>query len=331
MGVGEAWYGKSLAALSEEEFQQLREEKMRKKGPDPNAPLKSNAVLIVGNMKSIGQWIAFDLLEKGFTVRVACSDEKEGVAIFGLSGINVDMLPLSSSSDDKAYARALQGTQAIVFCANFEPPSFLKKNAGNEETDIAFKMLQMCTKTRRGGGVCDVKKVVMLSREWPWASELPRSSSNPFASLFGSGQQLDSPALAPFRATHAALEEATRNAGLEYMIVRAPPNVIMSREGARLDLMLLQANEPGKDSAAAKEGRAIAAAAQEGGLSVGVLDLAEASVQALIQDGDIPHTLIHTTHYSHTHTRINIYAPNIFRAQHFPCLQAIRLKTHEKH
>ena len=36
------------------------------------APLRPNSILVLGSMDSIGQWVAYDLVEKGFSVRV-CS------------------------------------------------------------------------------------------------------------------------------------------------------------------------------------------------------------------------------------------------------------------
>lgn len=48
---------------------------------------------------------------------------------FGLPGINIDMIELTDRSPDKKYARAVQESQAIVFCDCLDPtPSlFLNK------------------------------------------------------------------------------------------------------------------------------------------------------------------------------------------------------------
>ena len=44
--------------------------------------LKKNAILVLGGMHDISQWIAFDLGEKGFNVRVAVSDRKKAIDIY---------------------------------------------------------------------------------------------------------------------------------------------------------------------------------------------------------------------------------------------------------
>ena len=43
-------------------------------------------------MNQIGQWVAFELNEKGFQIRVACSDKQYAIKIFGLD--NVDIVEL---------------------------------------------------------------------------------------------------------------------------------------------------------------------------------------------------------------------------------------------
>lgn len=91
-GGGEAFYGKRLSTLSEEDYQK---EMLKRSQSDTsveqksmlNKEFKNNAILVVGNPSSdVLQWSVFDLLEKGFAVRLAFldCDRKGAVRIFGL-------------------------------------------------------------------------------------------------------------------------------------------------------------------------------------------------------------------------------------------------------
>jgi hypothetical protein len=104
-GNGEFFYGKRTSDLSEEEFV---EKTGGSKIPDDDGPLRENAILIVGGIETMAQWIAFDLAEKGFTIRIACEDRKNAIEWFGLPGNNVDIISLTSSSTDEKFARAVQ-------------------------------------------------------------------------------------------------------------------------------------------------------------------------------------------------------------------------------
>ena len=51
-------------------------------------PLKDNAILIHGDPSvDVLQWIALDLLEKGFQVRISCKDRSTAIKAFGLPGV----------------------------------------------------------------------------------------------------------------------------------------------------------------------------------------------------------------------------------------------------
>jgi hypothetical protein len=71
--------------------------------PDNEKVLKDNAILIFGSLNQIGQWVAFELNEKGFQIRVACSDKQEAIKIFGLN--NVDVVELKEGASEELYAR----------------------------------------------------------------------------------------------------------------------------------------------------------------------------------------------------------------------------------
>ena len=71
-GAGEAWYGKKKSDLSDDEVIEIENKQMPRKEVSDDE-LKTNAVLIVGDVKSlgaIGDWVGFDLAAKGFNIRV---------------------------------------------------------------------------------------------------------------------------------------------------------------------------------------------------------------------------------------------------------------------
>lgn len=280
-GAGEAFYGRRQSDLSEEEFQ---EKKALTEKPlfDEDAPLRGNAILVVGGLESIGQWVAYDLAEKGFAVRVVSPSRKDATEVFGLPGTNVDMLELRAESSEEAFFKAIEGAQAVVMCGNF-----LQSSRGGEEDGLQRGLLRVIAKARAGGGTravakLDVKKVVCVSRVVPWAEASKKGLSfDRLLDLFGANTAVDDPR---FVAQHTAMEEGVRASGLEYVVVRAPPVVDECREGASEDLLLLQAEDGGSTPQASLSRRIAAVAGDAGGLSVGYLDLAECIVQSLIQD-----------------------------------------------
>lgn len=95
-------------------------------------------------------------------------------------------------------------------------------------------------------------------------------------SLFGTDSlSLSDSKYDDFRAIHSQFEDKIRSmcnqvSGVEYAILRAPPRVDAIRDGGQNPILLLQ------------EGENIVNKADT--LRIGMLDLAEAAVQTLIQD-----------------------------------------------
>ena len=131
-GAGESFYGKRMSKLTEEEYQEIKKSSSTTSKYD-NKPFRENSILLVGDVYSgVGEWISYDLYEKGFNIRIATNNYKKTVDLFGLSGNNVDIIELTPDSDDLDYSIALQGTQAVIFCGNFEPKlSFFLNEARN--------------------------------------------------------------------------------------------------------------------------------------------------------------------------------------------------------
>lgn len=280
-GAGEAFYGARLSDLSEGEYQEMSAAKAKDVYAEP--PPRDNAILVVGSLDGVGQWVAYDLVEKGFAVRVCGVDRQRLVDTFGLPGKNVDMVELRAGMQQDAFFRALEGVQAVVLCGNFN-----KAQVGEQEQALQRDLLRSMAMARAGGGSravakLEVKKVVCVSRLVPWAgaSAAPAFSASRLLDLFAANKAVDDPA---FVSQHLATEEAVRSSGLDYVVVRAPPVVEMSREGSSEDLLLLQGDEAGLTQQSALSRRIATVAGDTGGLSVGCLDLAECVVQALIQD-----------------------------------------------
>ena len=131
-GAGRAWYGERRSEMSDEDIL-AREQKNRVKMVLDEDELKTNAILIVADSKSldaIGDWVAFDLQAKGFNIRVATPDVQKGVEYFGLPGNNVDILQLSCTSAEEDIFRAIRNVQAIFFAGNFVPVTSFFANGG---------------------------------------------------------------------------------------------------------------------------------------------------------------------------------------------------------
>ena len=76
-GAGEVFYGKKLSSLSDSEYDSLRGSGVDKIKEYSKKPLRSNAVLLVGDVDvGVGEWIVYDLYEKGFNIRVAACDAR---------------------------------------------------------------------------------------------------------------------------------------------------------------------------------------------------------------------------------------------------------------
>lgn len=223
-GAGAAFYGKRESELSEEEYADSMGFNTKEAViPDNEKILKDNAILIFGSLNQIGQWVAFELNEKGFQIRIACSDKQDAINIFGLN--NVDIVELKKDASEGLYARAVQGVQAVVFCQNFQPKVEFMNGVGKSETDTALSLLKIAIKAR-DAGVGSVKKIVAVSRNVP--KESIKDGSNIFNSLLQG--QADSKIYSPFRDMHSSFESLVQQSGFEYTVVRAPSIVEVSSE-----------------------------------------------------------------------------------------------------
>lgn len=282
-GNGEAFYGKRLADMDDEEYLERYGDRSSKQQIDWNAQeLKENSILLVGGMEEIGQWISFELVEKGFSVRVVCNDIKQAIEIYGLPGNNVDLVELNSESSNGLYVRAVDNVQAVVICSAFDPAAsgpFSKLQNRIESLNIASKILDVASDLSQSKGKSSqLKKVLSLSRYVPSEFLTAGSKSNLLDSFFGTGSSsLSEGRYNDFRSIHARFEDKVRsireNTGIEYAILRAPPLVDSIRDGGQNPLMLLQ--EGSEEASLVNEADT---------LRIGMLDMAEAAVQTLIQD-----------------------------------------------
>lgn len=227
-GAGEAFYGRRLSDLSEDEYQEARAEKDKPLWDD-DAELKDNAVLVVGGATGVGQWVVYDLVEKGFAVRVANVDRKEAIEVFGLPGLNIDVLP--ALQDDAQLLKALKGAQAVVLTAAFGDDGWGRRGRAQEEAQLAKRVLEVIEDLRSAGrGDLDVRKIVLLSRVVPaeWGVAADGEGRGPlnviFKALSGSNTQ-------QIQSIHSDIEDCVRRSGLDYAVVRAPPTCDVSREG----------------------------------------------------------------------------------------------------
>ena len=219
-GAGAAFYGARSSDLSEEEYAEMTGVKKGDKTPVEEKQLRDNAILIFGSLDKIGQWVAFELNEKGFQIRVACADKQDAVKIFGLN--NVDIIELKKDATQEQYARAVQGAQAVVLCPNFQPKLDFLNGAGMAETTTALSLLELATRAMEAG-VGSVKKVVAVSRTIPERSLQSIEGDNVLNAVMQG--KSDNKIFSSFRDTHTSFETSIRKAGFEYTIVRAPPLV----------------------------------------------------------------------------------------------------------
>jgi len=287
-GAGEAFYGKRTSQLSEDEYQAMRGDvPVNKEKELMNREFKDNAVLIVHGISGSsapGQWIAFELAEKGFNVRVVCDNLKKAVEVFGYD--NVDIMQLNADSSEKDYAKAIQGTQAMIICSNFEPiadlgifnllqlPGGGGLKKAEDETIVAQRLLDVSSRARKGG-IGQVKKVVHLSRVI--STEKKEKQGSVLQGLWDGSAE--NQVFDDFRSLHVELESSVRKSGIEYVIVRAPSRILQIREGAVYDLVTFGASPKDQQSVVESFGDG-----KE--LKIGVLDLAESCTQALLQDFD---------------------------------------------
>jgi hypothetical protein len=219
-GAGAAFYGARASDLSEAEYAEMTGVNKGEVIPDEEKILKDNAILIFGSLNQIGQWVAFELNEKGFQIRVACSDKQEAIKIFGLN--NVDIVELKKGASEQQYARAIQGVQAVVFCQNFQPKIDFLNGVGKAETDTALSLLDIAVRAKEAG-VSSVKKIVVVSRTIPNKVIQSKEGDNILNAIING--QSDNKIYSQFREMHSSFETLVRKAGFEYTVVRAPPVV----------------------------------------------------------------------------------------------------------
>ena len=217
-GAGSAFYGARSSDLSEEEYAELTGVNKADEIPAEQKILKENAILIFGSLNEIGQWVAFELNEKGFQIRVACSDRQNAVKIFGLD--NVDIVELKKDATEEQYARAVEGVQAVVFCQNFQPKIDFFNSVGKAETNTALSLLDIAVRAR-DAGVGSVKKIVAVSRNIIDNPKIPKGDGDNILNAIIIGQT-DNKIYSSFRSMHSSFEDLIRQSGFEYTVVRAP-------------------------------------------------------------------------------------------------------------
>lgn len=260
-GAGEAFYGKRKSELSEDEFQILRRERSPKQD-EVEIVLKPNAILICGGLDDINQWVVFDLIEKGFDIRIATSDMKKAVAMFGLAGNNVDIVEIKDPNEaiDEDYEYLINKAQAVIISDSFSRNAF--GNNISEENLLVGKLVKYLIDGKKSSG--DIKKIVLVSHAWGISDrnlgkKFIEVVQSPFTGMNGGPNSN----CATF---HERLENVIRESDYEYVIIQAPSKIMNSRIASTIDLNLVQA-EPARDDH-----------------GIGVLDLAEVTVQSLLQD-----------------------------------------------
>ena len=264
-GAGEAFYGKRKSALSEDDFQALRLERQPKQ-EEIVQNLKNNALLVIGGLDDISQWVSFDLLEKGFNIRVASTDKKATVECIGLDGNNADIVEMDTlAPTDDEFEYLLGGVQAILIS-----DSFMGGNKGDEDCILAQRVVKFLKAEKKRSGKDSLKKIVLVSHAGGYkggknlGAKILDAILNPFSNVEGGPKE-------KVGMRHASLETEIRTSGYDYVIVRAPPIVQTIRDCAEVDLELIQ-----------EESFASPAVGVTG--AVGLIDLAEVAVQAMIQD-----------------------------------------------
>ena len=206
---------------------------------------------------NIGQYIIYELAEKGFNIRVLTDNMKSTINLLGLPGNNVDIIRLNKESSLATYLKAVQGCQAVIFCGNFDPQPNLLIGPCREYNSMVLKLLNIIVEGRKKKSL-DMQKIVLVSRALEEDTIL---EGNPLQNLFSVQGSLYS----EYRQLADELEEYVRQSGVEYAIVRGPPEVLSTRQGSRYDLVLSQRRMTGSNF-------------------VGALDLAECTTQALLLD-----------------------------------------------
>ena len=221
-------------------------------------PLILAQILVFGDLLNIGQYVIYELAEKGFNIRVIADDMKSTINLLGLPGNNVDILRLNKDSPLTSYLKAAQGCQAVIFCGNFEPKPNLVVGSCRDYNEVALRLLDIICEGKKKKSV-DVQKVVLVSRATDTSNAI--QGNNPLQAFLN----IQGPLYSKYRQLTDDLEDSVRQSGIEYAIVRAAPEVLQTRQGSRYELVLSQRQISGSNF-------------------VGVLDLAECATQALLLD-----------------------------------------------
>lgn len=263
-GAGEAFYGKRMSDLDEDAYSEIQNR--NKPRSFSNNPPKENAIAIYGSLDSIGQFLVYELNEKGFNIRLLTDNVKGAINMFGLPGNNVDIIELKLESPLESYTKAVEGAQAVIFSGNFDPVMNLLIGSCRKYNQIAIKLLEIMRQTKQNTKGTSIQKIVHVSR---YSEAVGMKLQNPF-DLF---ENAESGLFSTFRSLAFDLEEAVRDSSFEYVVVRAPGLVEVSREGSRRDLIVtqqLQSSSFTEESTSSAE--------------IGILDLAECVSQALLLD-----------------------------------------------
>lgn len=294
-GGGQAFYGKRLSSLSEDEYQEEMKKRQSSQvgnnnNNDKDYELRGNAILVVGDVRDdILQWTVLDLLEKGFTVRlgyVGCGREQV-VREFGLQGRNVDMVGLDDDNDD--MERVLTGTQALVLVDNLRP-SLREDKRG---TLKVLKLLQTASQMRQQQLQQDLQKIVLCSRVLP-TNLISNNNNNDISGIVkywtdkifsivfeivtksrcSCELSSDLSVFSSWREQHQFVEDVVRSTGIDYNIVRTPKIVKKNRLGSVDQLFVL--DRQGRSSSSSNSIK------EEEVEEIGSLDLSEVLVQSLL-------------------------------------------------
>ncbi len=238
-GAGQVFYGRRTSQLSEAEYQQElnKNRKPTSLADAASMELKNNAILLIGDPNlEVLQWVAFELLEKGFSVRLCCERFKDAVDVFGIPGFNIDIVIINKESNEKEILRCVMGIQAIICAPNFFPSFQPFSNELTTETSsytICKLLLDQAESLRRNKKL-DLAKVIYVSRFIPSEVVNRQGASTSRWLILAKLLLLEDPGsinvadttFDMFRQRHGDFEALIRNYGFDYVIVRAPGLVL---------------------------------------------------------------------------------------------------------
>lgn len=181
MGKGYVFYGAPTANLDDDEVAEMS--RLGAEEALAEAPLKPNAILVLGATGATGQWVVLKLLDKGFNLRLFSRDLGRAEQAFGPDGANGDIF-LGDAAAEEDLALAAAGAQAVVAVALGGRGFFGRPTFGQKEAEGVARLVSACRATGT------VKKIVLMSETG------------------ASGAR-------------AEAEKALQNSGIDYSIVRA--------------------------------------------------------------------------------------------------------------